>query len=171
MCPRHHLLGGTGLPAREPEGVPVAPVPDLSLIFFFSFKPPSEASPAVASPSLVAPPTPLGRPGSGVAERLGIAEAVALPILTFFLDDSLPLDSERLGEPGRFSFPFLTTSRAFCFPEGVVDPLDAAPETADSPFLASSSFLTSSSLASESDSDSYDLLTCVTPQNTYKTYR
>jgi hypothetical protein len=119
------LPGGTGLPALEPEGVPVAPVPDLSLIFFFSFTPPSEASPAVASPSLVAPPMPLGRPGSGVPERL---PTPALEIFTFLRLDSFPLDSERLGDPGRFRAPFLVFVTAFCFPEGVLVPLVAAPE-------------------------------------------
>lgn len=150
------ILGGAGLPALEPDGVPVAPVPDLSLIFFFSFKPPSDASPAVASPSLVAPPTPLGRPGRGVAERLGTTEVVLL-ILTFLRVDSFPLDSERFGDPGRFSLPFFGPSAGLGFPEGVVVPFVAVPEVLCSfpsaGFFWSSSFFPSS-FSSASDSDS-----------------
>ena len=140
---------GAGLPARDADGVP-----DLILIFFFSFRPPSDPSPAVASPSLVAPPAaPLGRPGNGVPDRLGTCEEVPLPVLTFFRVDSFPLESDRFGEPGRFSLLPFFNADVFDLPGGVSL---AALASFDSPcFFASSSFSFSFSLSlswSESDS-------------------
>ena len=92
----------------------------------------------------------------GVVERLPFSEAD--PVACFFTrlcEDSLPLDSERLGEPGRFSdFTFFESSAGFGLPEGVVTPLEAEPEAAFSfasgLALGSSSFFDSSAFSSSS---------------------
>ena len=111
----------------------------------------------MASPSLVAPAI-FGRPGSGVVERLALTDPVAVPFLNFFLRvDSFPLDSDKLGDPGRLrDLCFFSRSVALCLPDGVVFPLVFAPEASFSfssaCFLASSSFSSSFSF-SVSDSD------------------
>lgn len=110
---------GTGLPAREADGVPLA-LP-TSLIFFLG-PAPSDISPAVASPSLVEPAPALDRLaafGTGVPERL--PGAVAAVFLIFFRDDSLPLDSDKAGEPARFRDLLFFPSPCF-FPCGVEEP-------------------------------------------------
>lgn len=115
---------GFGLPALDAEGVPLE-LP-TSLIFFFCIAP-SDISPAVTSPSLPEPAVILGRrtvvcDSPGVLGRLPRAAADAF--FCFFLVDSLPLDSDKAGEPARFrDFPFFTISESFCLPCGVVDPL------------------------------------------------
>lgn len=146
------LPAGAGLTALEPEGVLPGRTPGLTLSFFFNFAPASDASPAVASPSLVAPNV-LGRPGSGVAARLAVTDP--LPVLSFLRTASLSLESVAFGEPGRLSLPFLAASAALCFPDGVVLPLVFTPEALCSfwsPFLASSSSLRSSDSDSSSES-------------------
>lgn len=93
-----------------------------------------------------------------MVERLAATDPVAGPFLTFFLrEDSFPLDSDRLGEPGRLrDLGFFRMSVVLCLPDGVVLPLVLAPEASFSfssaSFLASSSFSSSFSL-SESESD------------------
>jgi hypothetical protein len=120
---------GTGLPARESSGVPFAPLP-TSLIL--RFRPPSDISPAVPSPSLVAPADTFWLPGKGVVDRLALTEVLA-PVRTFltpFLrDDSFPLDSnsDRPGDPGRF-LPFFKPSGPLDLPDGVLLPLELAPD-------------------------------------------
>ncbi len=101
-------------------------MPALSLSFFFSFAPASDVSPAVASPSLMAVASGFGRPGRGVPPRLGATDP--FPVLSFLRMASLSLDSDMLGEPGRFNLPFLAASAALCFPDGVVLPLVFAPD-------------------------------------------
>jgi hypothetical protein len=104
--------------------VPVA----RSLSFFFFWRAPSDISPPVASPSLVEPMPDLDFPaapgGRGVPERLGCIEAPD-DFFSFFLRElSVPLDSERFGDPGRFrDLPFFAASTCFCLPEGVRVPL------------------------------------------------
>ena len=141
----------TGLPALEALGVPRA-LP-TSFNFLFLEPVPSDISPAVASPSLPDPAPILERlaiapPGRGVPARL--PEAGVAVCLSFFLDDSLPLDSESAGEPGRFKdLPFLDPSLGL--PEGVLVPFDPVPFDLSLPspsFLLSSSFLSSSFLSS-----------------------
>lgn len=60
--------------------------------------------------------------------------------LCFLRVDSLPLDSERFGEPGRFKLlTFLNGSECFGRPDGVLFPLDEAPDgSLESVFRASS---------------------------------
>lgn len=128
---------GLGLAAREPEpeGVlDLAPAPTILIRRLLPVGP-SDISPPVASPSLSAPaPEPLLAifglcwPGSGVVDRLGRTEPLAC-FLTFLREDSLPLDSERFGEPGRLrDLPFFeTASDAFCLPWGVVLPFGVPP--------------------------------------------
>jgi hypothetical protein len=110
--------GGAGLPAREPDGVPLAvdSTPGGRLIFFRMPPAPSDISPAVASPSLVepAPVRPRCVLGRGVVPRLSGPD-VGLDFF-FFRVDSLPLESEARGEPGRLRFlPFLAASAAAAF--------------------------------------------------------
>ena len=86
----------------------------------------------------------MGRdPGIGVDVPVGWDDACFF--LCFFRDDSLPLDSERLGEPGRFRLlAFFSGSECFGRPEGVLVPFDDAPEGSFDSILdlalASSSF-------------------------------
>jgi hypothetical protein len=156
---------GIGLPALEPDGVFFAPVP-TSLIFFF-LTAPSDISPPVASPSLIDPaptfdrcvPKPGGR---GVVDLLSWTDADAFFI--FLRVDSLPLDSERFGEPGRLSdLPFFRASVCFCLPDGVVAPLDEVPDATLSFgsclifVLFSSSFLASSCFSSSEFSSLYTI--------------
>ena len=95
----------------------------------------------MASPSLMAGPAiGFGRPGRGVAPRLGMTDV--FPVLSFLRAASLSLDSDMFGEPGRFSLPFFMTSTVRCFPDGVVLPLVFAPDAPCSFWLA---FLPSSS--------------------------
>ena len=156
---------GSGLPARDPTGVPLL-LEERSLIFFF-FGCPSDISPPVASPSLTEPPIAfllwpawLGIPGPcgmGVVERLCPAVEPAF-FFTFFLRvDSLPLDSEWVGDPGRLRF-FAFMSISVClFPEGVVEPFGAVPEAVLSFSVfafSSSSFLACDSSSSSSSSSS-----------------
>jgi hypothetical protein len=140
-----NLPPGAGLPALEPEGVAPGRIPDFTLSFFLSLAPASDASPAVASPSLMAEPSCFGRPGIGVPPRLGATDP--FPVLSFLRAASLSLDSDMLGEPGRFSLPFLRASTVLCLPDGVVLPLEFAPEA---PASFWSAFLPSSSSLSES---------------------
>jgi len=155
--------------------VPLAPVP-TSLIFCFLARAPSDISPAVASPSLAAPPLPLAFcwPGMGVVARLPLSElGPAGCFFTRLCDDSLPLDSERFGDPGRLSdFVFLAISAGLGLPEGVVLPLEAAPDATLSfgsaltfalAALTSSSFLgwlASSFFSSSSSLCGYNISTC-----------
>lgn len=94
--------------------------------------------------------------------------------MTFFLLDSLPLDSERFGDPGLFSLlTFFNGSECFGLPDGVFVPFEDAPEgNFDSFFaasafnlaLASSSFLLSISAcfsSSEVSSSLYIVLVCI----------
>lgn len=140
-----------GLPARDPAGVPLAPVPSCGRRFILP-PAPSDISPAVASPSLVDPASRAdGPPGRGVAPRLPATELVG-PSFFFFLFrvDSVPLESEPSGDPGRFrDLPFFAASAADFLPWGVSGPLDDEP----TPFL-SLSVLFSSSSFSESELDS-----------------
>lgn len=94
----------------------------------------------------------LGRPGIGVPPRLGTTDPT--PVFIFLRIASLSLDSDMLGEPGRFSLFFLAAS-ALCLPEGVVLPFVFAPEDPESfwsAFLDSSSSLPSSLRSSDSSS-------------------
>lgn len=140
-----------GLPARDPAGVPLAPVPSCRRRFILP-PAPSDISPAVASPSLVDPaPRADGPPGRGVALRLPVTELVG-PSFFFFLFrvDSVPLESEPSGDPGRFrDLPFFTASAAAFLPWGVSGPLDDEL----TPFLSLSVLLSSSSF-SDSEPDS-----------------
>ena len=94
-----------------------------------------------------------------MVERLGPSDEF-LAVLTFFLRlDSFPLESERLGEPGRLRvLLFFKGSSPFLPPDGVVLPLVLAPDaftSLASGFLPSSSFLLSSFFSlSDSESDS-----------------
>ena len=149
---------GSGLPALEPAGVPLL-LEGRSLIFFFLGWP-SDISPPVASPSLADPPAiflrwPACPWGMGVVERLCTADDPAC-FFTFFLRvDSLPLDSETVGDPDRLRlFTFLVMS-AF-LPVGVEEPFWVVPEGALSfsafAFSSSSVFAFSSSSSSSSSS-------------------
>lgn len=85
----------------------------------------------------------------GVLEREVL---VACFFLSFFRDDSLPLDSERLGEPSRF-LDFFNGSEVFGRPEGVFVP-DATFAAASSlalSFASSSLRLSISACFSSSD--------------------
>jgi hypothetical protein len=132
----------------------------MSLIFFFCIAP-SDISPAVNSPSLPEPAVILGRRtvlvcNPGVLGRLSVVAPDAF--FSFFLVDSLPLDSDKAGEPARFNdFPFLPISESFCLPCGVVEPfalwdLDLSLPS-PWPSLFSSSFFSSSFPASSSSSE------------------
>jgi hypothetical protein len=70
----------------------------------------------------------MGRdPGIGVDVPVGCDDGCFF--LCFFREDSLPLDSERLGEPGRLRlFAFFRGSECFGRPEGVLVPFDDVPE-------------------------------------------
>jgi hypothetical protein len=70
----------------------------------------------------------MGRdPGIGVDVPVGWDDACFF--LSFFREDSLPLDSERLGEPDRLRlFDFFRGSECLGRPEGVLVPFDDAPE-------------------------------------------
>lgn len=69
----------------------------------------------------------IGRdPAVGVDIPVGCEDACFF--LSFFREDSLPLDSERLGDPGRLRFFVFSGSECFGRPEGVLVPLDDAPE-------------------------------------------
>lgn len=91
----------------------------------------------------------------GVPGRL--PRAAAVTFFCFFLVDSLPLDSDRVGEPGRLSdLPFLAMSDSFCLPCGVVDPLalcSLALSLSLCASLESPSFFSSSFAASSSSSE------------------
>lgn len=145
---------GLGLPARDAEGVPRA-LPLTSFNFFFLGAAPSDISPAVASPSLPEPAPSLDRraaafDGRGVPERLPVAGVAAF--LSFFLEDSFPLDSDSAGEPARFSdFGFFPPSPAFLF----CVPLEPLPwsQSLEESFLLSSSFLSASSSSSSSSDE------------------
>jgi hypothetical protein len=82
--------------------------------------------------------------------------------LCFFRDDSLPLDSERLGDPGLLRLlDFFEGSKCLGRPDGVFVPLDEAPEASlDSDlalFFASSSFCLSISFCFSSSEVSSSL--------------
>lgn len=153
---------GFGLPALDAAGVPLPLLP--TTLIFFRGPAPSDISPAVASPSLPDPAPPiLGRRaafvcGRGVPARL--PGAVLTVFFIFFRDDSLPLDSDSAGDPARFrDLLFFTTSPCFCFPCGVVAPLEPAAfglslasAWPSLPSLPSGSFLSSSLLSSSSSS-------------------
>lgn len=142
-----------GLPALDAEGVPRA-LPLTSFNFFFLETAPSDISPPVASPSLP-DPAPIRRAaapwGRGVPALLPVA-GVAF-FLSFFREDSFPLDSERVGEPGRLrDLPFFEPSGFF--PDGVLVPFVPAPFAFSPAFLSSSSFFSSSFLSSSPSSSS-----------------
>ncbi|KAI6773563.1 hypothetical protein HG531_000412 [Fusarium graminearum] len=88
------------LPARDAEGVPRA-LWLTSFNFFLLAIAPSDISPAVASPSLPDPAPRARRAaapcGNGVPDLLAAADAAFF--LSFFREDSFPLDSESAGEP------------------------------------------------------------------------
>lgn len=145
---------GFGLPGLEAAGVPLPLLP--SSLDFFRGPAPSESSPAVASPSLPGPvpPSLLRRCafvcGSGESDRLPPARPA--DFFSFFRDDSLPLDSDRVGEPARFKdLPFFNRSPCFCLPCGVVVPLDPVLDFSLAsvwPSLPSASFLSASFFSS-----------------------
>ena len=59
---------------------------------------------------------------------MGWEDEVCL-FLCFLRDDSFPLDSDRFGDPGLFRFfGFLKGSVCFGRPEGVLVPLEEAPD-------------------------------------------
>lgn len=136
-----------------------------TLIFFLP-PAPSDISPPVASPSLPepAPPAmpflfaPPKEDGIGVPARLPALDAAEVLNLGFLREDSLPLDSERLGEPARFKdLPCLPTpgTLSFC---GVVVPFVLAPESLSRSFCdpgkPSAVFFPSSSFSSPSSDES-----------------
>jgi hypothetical protein len=88
--------------------------------------------------------------GAGEARSAGVEVPVLCDdFLTFFLEDSLPLDSERFGEPGRLSLlTFLKGSECLGRPEGVFVPFEEAPEGSFDSLFAASAF--SLALASSS---------------------
>lgn len=78
-----------------------------AILNFFLAAAPSDISPAVPSPSLPDPAPILdlraaaaAACGRGVPPRLPVAGVAVFFI--FFREDSLPLDSDNAGEPGRF---------------------------------------------------------------------
>ena len=111
----------------------------------------------------------VGGPGAGDRGREPGAMGVDVPVgweeerpcffLCFLREDSVPLASERFGEPGRLrvlEVDFLSGSECFGRPEGVVVPLEDAPDGtsplsllcdlsfSDGPFFSSSLFRSSS---------------------------
>lgn len=146
------LAGALGELAREPVGVPFAPVPRCGRRLTLP-PAPSDISPAVASPSLV---DPCPREGSGVALRLPVTEPLGPNFFFLFLFrvDSVPLESEPNGEPGRLrDLPFLAVSAAVFLPWGVPGFF----EDGSAPFFSFSALASSSSF-SESEPDSLCVL-------------
>lgn len=101
--------------------------------------------------------------GTGVDVAVGRVEPFCF--LDFFLADSVPLASDRLGDPGRFRFAaaFFSGSECLFLPDGVLVPFVDAPDCSlllsfsfcwglsdlFSAFFRSSSFRFSSSVSSE----------------------
>lgn len=94
--------------------------------------------------------------------RVGWEEDEPCLFLCFFRDDSFPLDSDRLGDPGllRF-FVFFRGSVCLGRPDGVLVPFEEAPEgsldSALALFFASSSFFRSISFCFSSSEVSSSL--------------
>lgn len=89
----------------------------------------------------------------------GVPARLPLPIIEdffiFLRDDSFPLDSDNAGDPARFKdLVFLANSPGFCFPCGVIDPLEPVPLVLSfpSPCVSLSASFLSSSLFSSSPS-------------------
>jgi len=167
------LAGGAeGLPALLICGVPFLDgCPSLSLMRFFvpslfSAPEPSLPEPAFERECLVPAP---GAEEDGRAKLgdmgleggcIGCEEERPLCFLCFFLDDSLPLAPEMLGEPGRLSEEGGLALGRGCLvgrPEGVLVPREEAPEDilevlvfsrSEALGFLASSFLRSSALAS-----------------------
>jgi hypothetical protein len=157
-----------GLAAREPRGVPLG---DMTRRTFWPGR-------LLLLPSVSLPEPARPRANEGCRDMRPSGRGVAVPLLlwpccflTFLRLDSLPLASERLGDPGRLreedeTCDFLEGSPCFSLrPDGVLAPMVEAPDAGFSPSLplpfcwtfSSSSFLRSSSLR-RSASESSDSL-------------
>lgn len=80
---------GTGLPAREPLGVALAGDPGMDLAGKFMLRGRLSVSVSLPDPA----PRPMGEAAPGMSRRCCFFRRLRV--------DSLPLVSERLGEPGR----------------------------------------------------------------------
>ena len=154
------VLTGAGLPARDVDGVPLAERLNLSCLL--------RLPESVASVSLPDPAPRSRLTGAFNPSLVGPAAPSPSPDKCFFFaflrEDSLPLASERLGDPVRLSdeLAFLTASIVLGRPEGVLVPLLDAPEPTCAlslPLDCSSSafFFSSSSFLRRSTSESSEL--------------
>lgn len=106
------LAPGAGLPARESEGVAGREPPRRDMLifklFFFLLA-------SLISASLPAPVPETTEPFAGEVGRDALSRPLAVCFFLAFLtrEVSLPLASERLGEPGRLSMPFLREVEIF----------------------------------------------------------
>ena len=138
---------GTGLPAREPMGVAAPGDPGVDLGFRVMGRARRSVSVSLPEPAR----RPMGDP----------APEPCCFFMRLRLIDSLPLVSDRLGEPGRLRLDMegLGCRLPACFsarPEGVLALVDIC-DAGFSPFaLSSSSFLRSSSSRRRSVSESSD---------------
>jgi len=112
---------GAGLPGREPLGVAgrdeAPPTPPRRSFSFLVALLASDISASLPAP---APPTPMGELGRDSVDPTSDVSAVVCFFFVFLTrDDSLPLASERLGEPGRLRMPLRRGSVVLDGLEGV----------------------------------------------------